>query len=246
MPSDPRVPLPQEEAPRMYRWPDGQVRPEAPYRCGAFRVGDSAVCWLLSDHDGPHCFDVAPSPSRAGAPAECSTLCDGTYHAPLCPRRASSGGAPAGDPTPESDEEWLANLIRNLDGSRKHRHELARYRSILARLSGSVSPPPSGEERPALTREETGEVRRILEEASRHLGGIDTDDTTQPVAIRIGCAEGALRAALERLASSSSVPSETGETARLRAALARESARAERYRKAYNDLLLTTVPADNA
>lgn len=39
-----------------HTWPDGQVRPEQPYRCGAFLVPGNAQCNLLSDHDGQHVF----------------------------------------------------------------------------------------------------------------------------------------------------------------------------------------------
>ena len=45
--------------PRQRPWPDGQVRPEEPYRCGCFMASPHAgyaQCTLLSDHDGGHVF----------------------------------------------------------------------------------------------------------------------------------------------------------------------------------------------
>jgi hypothetical protein len=47
-----------------HHWPDGQVREEEPYRCGAFDTVTGEVCTKLSDHDGPH---VMPSDLDAGA-----------------------------------------------------------------------------------------------------------------------------------------------------------------------------------
>ena len=41
----------------MLIWPDGQIRPEEPYRCGAFITSlPHLQCVKLSDHDGPHEF----------------------------------------------------------------------------------------------------------------------------------------------------------------------------------------------
>lgn len=37
-------------------WPDGQVREEQPYRCGAFRVLGGEQCRAWSDHAGEHVF----------------------------------------------------------------------------------------------------------------------------------------------------------------------------------------------
>jgi hypothetical protein len=323
MPSDPRVPLPQEEAPRCQQtqngtdWPcvlDANHIERHEFRAPLFSGGGESL------HNGP--APVASlnkgAPSRAGAPAECSTLCDGTYHAPLCPRRASpgappaeahdakieritraindvgsgrvppthpfpgasSGGAPAGDPTTELDqltEQEVDDLDSAVEDSRTliergrtpdalDREYLARVETALAkikRLPGlhrPGSPPPSGEERPALTgmvaseigdalaAHEAGEWQtpeRIRERAeavvrassSSHTGlhqeharfrraleAIAALEGTTPLAgDYIWSVKSIVRAALARLtsASSSSVPSETGETARLRADAAR-------------------------
>ncbi len=45
----------------LYRWPDGQVRQEEPYRCGTFVAATGAQCVKLSDHDGPCEFVLLPS-----------------------------------------------------------------------------------------------------------------------------------------------------------------------------------------
>jgi hypothetical protein len=269
MPSDPRVPLPQEEAPRPCLWCD-VYNPEC------------AIC--LTAHDDWR-KPVAPSPSGAGAPAECSTLCDGTYHAPLCPRRASSGGAPPADdvtldsPNWAQDDRaalaargfkrindprgassggapageltpgyWLANARVHLqhiawpysaaEVERRQKFAIECITNAAARLSGSVSPPPSGEERPALTREEHPEATcercggpNVVWFAPSELWNRvvpDRDAIWCPIcfvreAERLGILPTSWQLAPEVLpaSSSSSVPSETGETARLRDALAK-------------------------
>jgi DnaJ-class molecular chaperone len=50
----------------VYIWPDGQVRVEEPYRCGAFVVSTREQCTLLSDHTGDHQF-AADSSIRGSA-----------------------------------------------------------------------------------------------------------------------------------------------------------------------------------
>jgi hypothetical protein len=126
-------------------------------------------------------------------------------------RGASSGGAPAGDPTPLERALGIAGFFASVIRSGEPwtvacaaaNDELHQIRARL-----SVSPPPSGEERPALTREEMARIVGIL----RMVGAGRVLDTSQ----RMRVAEFASRLASS---SSSSVPSATGETARLRAAL---------------------------
>jgi hypothetical protein len=238
MPSDPRAPLPQEEAPRCpdckralqeVRYPGGYLNED---QWSSIRAGD----WFCEDcpaRPGQHYRYFwrrdfpAPSPSGAGAPPDDDATLDSPNwaqedRAALAargfkrindPRGASSGGAPAGEPTPDVKAIHAAvNYILDGVDFSAAAGAVPLLKSLAARLSGSVSPPPSGEERPALTREEWADeianVRKFL----------------PPLGESRSFTSGTLRDAhdfLDSLAvwSSSSVPSETGETARLRAAL---------------------------
>lgn len=90
--------------------------------------------------------------------------------------------------------------------------------TLLARLSGSVSPPPSGEERPALTREETDATMLLVDAAAVEASAAQWRQGSE--AYRAAMAKAArIRRAADLASSSSSVPSETEETARLRAAM---------------------------
>jgi hypothetical protein len=102
-PRDPRVPLPQEEAPR-------------PQTCGGDKLivvgwDDDAYENIEGPCPGcPEC-EPAPSPSGAGAPPDDHDAFlaaqaggfDAAKQFAAARRGASSGGAPAGDPTPT----WL-------------------------------------------------------------------------------------------------------------------------------------------
>jgi hypothetical protein len=286
MPSDPRVPLPQEEAPRCNQGPKGcpsyQLRgaclhqPSAPSPSGAGAPpATSTLDVPMEWHDAPT-LGVSDS-VRVGIEQACRD--EGTFLTDADLGGTSSGGAPAGDPTPDDA------TCRCGHAGERHRYDpeaddvecsggecrcrgfvptwrcpkcgqlyehagpvdpcprcfpvpLSEVRGILKGFTRicshgspvddhplpSVSPPPSGEERPALTREgfrpatmepfyvgdaETVRAAIWVLRNQRAAGRIEFDD----------------RGHLDRIAdaieaaSSSSVPSATGETARLRAAL---------------------------
>jgi hypothetical protein len=85
--------------PELKTWPDGQVREEEPYRCGAFIASSGERCMLLSDHDGEHRFATRCVSSsdktcaRCGCPAKGSGLAfsDGT----ICNEPSHAGSVAA-------------------------------------------------------------------------------------------------------------------------------------------------------
>jgi hypothetical protein len=239
MPSDPRVPLPQEEAPRDCTF------------CGCGHGEHFAFCREIDRR--------APSPSGAGAPPadpEFTVALEPAYLARLeaaaQARGASSGGAPAGDPTgplgiidalepPRSvgpyeptfpAEPTHERCAHTFHGERQcaypagHAgpHRFNHY-AERARESGSVSPPPSGEERPALTREGIDVLDRarveealrsgvaaLIREAARELWPSEASKRHEWAAI--------LDSLIPLIREAPAVPSATGETARLREVLA--------------------------
>jgi hypothetical protein len=222
MPSDPRVPLPQEEAPRDCTF------------CGCGHGEHFAFCREIDRR--------APSPSGAGAPPadpEFTVALEPAYLARLeaaaQARGASSGGAPAGDPTPLERALGIAGFFASVIRSGEPwtvacaaaNDELHQIRARL-----SLSPPPSGEERPALTREGIDVLDRarveealrsgvaaLIREAARELWPSEASKRHEWATI--------LDSLIPLIREAPAVPSATGETARLRDALRLAAVRLE-------------------
>jgi hypothetical protein len=230
MPSDPRVPLPQEEAPR-----PSVVHAGVSARCHGCKAL-ALVGWNARQVADDH--SRAPSPSGAGAPPddpEFTVALEPAYLARLeaaaQARGATSGGAPAGDPTPDvalvrgiADALVIGKPIRNPAALAVQLYDLA------GRLS--VSPPPSGEERPALTREGIDVLDRarveealrsgvaaLIREAARELWPSEASKRHEWATI--------LDSLIPLIREAPAVPSATGETARLRDALRLAAVRLE-------------------